>query len=61
MLHHEHKNERWVFYKDIVTESGGEGVTKRVLAYSDDVMVVENTFDEGAIGKLHHHPPSAMS
>lgn len=39
-----HKNERWFFYKDAVAESGGEGVTKRVLAYSDDVMVVENTF-----------------
>ena len=61
MLNHEHKNERWVFYKDIVTESGGEGVTKRVLAYSDDVMVVENTFDEGAIGKLHHHPHTQIT
>ena len=55
MLDHEHKNERWVFYKDVPTESGGEGVTKRVLAYSDDVMVVENTFRKEAVGKLHHH------
>ena len=45
-----HKNERWFFYKDAVAESGGEGVTKRVLAYSDDVMVVENTFSKGATG-----------
>ncbi len=28
------KNDRWVYYKDIPTESGGEGVTKRVLAES---------------------------
>lgn len=31
------------------------GVTKRVLAYSDDVMAVENTFAKGAVGALHHH------
>ena len=52
---------RWVYYKDIPTESGGEGVTKRVLAYSDDVMVVENTFDTGAVGKLHHHPHTQIT
>ena len=34
----------------------GSGFTCRVLAYSDDVMVVENTFEKGAIGSLHHHP-----
>lgn len=55
------KNDRWVYYKDIPTESGGEGVTKRVLAYSDDVMVVENTFDTGAVGKLHHHPHTQIT
>ncbi len=38
------KNERWVFYKDIKPQSGGEGIEKRVLAYSDDLMCVENTF-----------------
>jgi len=61
MLQHEHKNERWVSYKDVPTESGGEGVVKRVLAYSDDVMVVENTFSKGAIGKLHHHPHTQIT
>jgi hypothetical protein len=28
----------------------GSGFTCRVLAYSDGVMVVENTFEKGAIG-----------
>lgn len=61
MLNHEHKNERWVSYNDVPSESGGEGVVKRVLAYSDDVMVVENTFEKDAVGKLHHHPHTQIT
>ena len=39
----------------------GGGVTRRVLAYSDDVMVVENTFEKGAVGSLHHHPHTQIT
>ncbi len=56
-----HKNERWFTYDKAEIESGGEGVTKRVLAYSDDVMVVENTFEKGAIGAMHHHPHTQIT
>lgn len=55
------KNDRWVFYKNIVPEDNGQGVVKRVLAYSDDLMVVENTFKKGAIGALHHHPHTQIT
>lgn len=50
------KNDVWVFYKDIEPEKAGEGVVRRVLAYSDDIMVVENTFSKDAIGQKHSHP-----
>ena len=43
------KNDRWVFHEDAVAEET-DGVTRRVLAYSDDLMVVENTFERGAVG-----------
>ena len=46
-------DERWVFHKDVTPGSGGKGVTRRVLAYSKDLMCVENTFEEGA-GRGHH-------
>lgn len=49
------KNDRWVYYKDAVPEDNGKGVVKRVLAYSDDLMVVENRFAKGAVGAMHHH------
>lgn len=55
------KNDRWVFYKDIAAEDQGGGVVRRVLAYSDDVMVVENTFEEGAVGKMHSHPHTQIT
>ena len=50
------KNSQWVFYKDTVPQNAGEGIERRVLAYSDDLMCVENTFKKGAVGALHHHP-----
>lgn len=33
----------------------GGGVQRRVLAHSDNLMVVEVHFEEGAIGSLHSH------
>jgi len=55
------KNERWVFYKDTKPQNADEGVVRRVLAYSDDLMCVENTFKKGAEGKLHHHPHTQIT
>jgi quercetin dioxygenase-like cupin family protein len=55
------KNDRWVYYQDVKPQDMGGGLTRRVLAYSDDVMVVENTFEKGAIGALHHHPHTQIT
>ena len=55
------KNDRWVYYKDVQPQDMGGGVTRRVLAYSDDLMVVENTFEKGAVGSLHHHPHTQIT
>ena len=48
-------DERWVFNKDTVPVEATEGVVRRVLAYNKGLMCVENTFEVGAIGKLHSH------
>lgn len=34
----------------------GEGISRKVLAYHDNLMVVEVNFEKGAIGALHSHP-----
>ncbi len=34
----------------------GGGVCRRVLAYSEDLMTVEVSFEAGAEGAIHNHP-----
>lgn len=55
------KHQRWVDHAHTLPESGGEGVTRRILAYTDGLMCVENTFERGAVGKLHHHPHTQIT
>jgi quercetin dioxygenase-like cupin family protein len=55
------QDERWVFHKDAKAEDQGNGVVRRVLAYSKDLMCVENTFAKGAVGALHHHPHTQIT
>ena len=55
------KNDRWVYYKDVTPQDQGNGVVRRVLAYSQDVMTVENHFEKGAVGTLHHHPHTQIT
>ena len=50
------KGQRWVPHEDTLAQSGGAGVTRRILAYNDGLMCVENTFETGAVGALHSHP-----
>jgi quercetin dioxygenase-like cupin family protein len=54
-------NDRWVFHADAEPITAGTGVTRRVLAYSKDIMCVENTFEKGAQGALHHHPHTQIT
>lgn len=55
------KDERWVYYKDVEAQDMGNGVVRRVLAYSKDVMTVENQFEKGAVGALHSHPHTQIT
>ncbi len=55
------QDERWVFHKDVEPQDQGNGVVRRVLAYSKDLMCVENTFEKGAVGALHHHPHTQIT
>ena len=43
------KNENGIF-QDL-----GDGVTRKILSYSETMMVVELHFEKGAIGALHKH------
>lgn len=44
------------FNDKIAPEPAGEGVTRKILTYNDDLMMVEVSFESGAIGSAHSHP-----
>ena len=54
-------DERWVFHENAEAVQAGQGVVRRVLAYSKDLMCVENRFETGAEGKLHSHPHTQIT
>ena len=55
------KDQIMVAHGDAVPEQAGEGVVRRVLAYTDELMCVENTFKTGAVGSLHSHPHTQIT
>lgn len=52
----ERKCNYWCFNKDVKAEVTAPGLCRKVLAFCDEAMVIENTFKEGAIGSMHSHP-----
>ncbi len=46
----------FVFNKNVELEDLGGGIKRKVLAYCDQIMGVEVSFEKGAIGTLHSHP-----
>lgn len=45
-----------VFHGDVRSQDQGGGVSRRVLAYTDQLMIVEVTFEAGGVGAVHTHP-----
>lgn len=56
-----HKCNNWVFNNEMTAEVAGEGVERKVLAYCDEMMSVENKFETGAVGALHSHPHTQIT
>ena len=57
----DYKNRQWIFNKDIEGESPAPGVFRKVLAYCDSLMCVENYFETGAEGAMHSHPHTQIT
>lgn len=55
------KNQVWNFNGDIDLETCGEGVKRKILSYTDELMCVENHFEKGGIGAMHHHPHTQIT
>ena len=55
------KGQRWVPYAQAIPMETNPGVTRRILAYTDGLMCVENVFEAGAEGPLHSHPHTQIT
>lgn len=55
------KNQKWVFGSEVPFENAAPGVKKKILAYGDELMCVENHFEAGAVGALHSHPHTQIT
>jgi len=55
------KGQRWVFEADVDSTNPAPGVTRKVLAYCDELMCVANHFKPGAVGALHSHPHTQIT
>lgn len=42
--------------EDLKVEDLGSGITRKIGAYNDNLMAVEVSFEEGAVGATHSHP-----
>ncbi|MGQ1889939.1 cupin domain-containing protein [Thermophagus sp. OGC60D27] len=47
-----------MFFKqsDVSSETVGKGVTRRILGYDSEIMMVQVDFEKGSIGDPHRHP-----
>lgn len=50
------RNEPFARDADLGWEPAGEGVTRKILTYRDEVMMVRVRFEAGAVGPAHSHP-----
>ena len=56
-----YKNRIMLPHEEAAVQQASKGVVRRILAYSDDAMCVENTFETGAVGSLHSHPHTQVT
>ena len=50
------KNQVWALQEAAVLQSVGEGFSRKILAYGEQLMCVENYFEAGAKAPYHKHP-----
>lgn len=50
------KDQTWNYNNEIGSEDTGVGTCRKILAYTDELMCVENHFVAGAVGAPHSHP-----
>ena len=52
---------KFMMQRETLSQSMAKGVTRRVLVHNEDLMMVEVSFEKGAVAALHSHPHQQMS
>ena len=55
------KDQTWVPYDAVPAIDMGQGLHRKILAFGDELMCVENSFDTGAVGAVHSHPHTQIT
>lgn len=50
------QSDVFLLSKNITIQAVGNGVTRQILGYGDDIMLVKVGFEKGSIGDPHTHP-----
>ncbi|MDR2907843.1 MAG: cupin domain-containing protein [Bacteroidales bacterium] len=48
-------SQNFLFEKDLQWENPGPGITRQIMGYDGQIMMVKVVFEEGAIGAPHKH------
>ncbi len=51
----------FVTAKDTPVDDLGDGISRQILGYGPDIMIVRVWFEEGAVGQVHAHRHSQSS
>jgi quercetin dioxygenase-like cupin family protein len=51
----------FIYKSETQLDDLGNGVTRRILAHGGTMMAVEVTFEQNAVGPLHHHPHEQLT
>ncbi|TYL46786.1 cupin domain-containing protein [Marinomonas sp. IMCC 4694] len=51
----------FIYNNEVPLEDLGKGVSRKIMAYSENIMAVEVHFEKDAIGPLHHHPHEQLT
>lgn len=50
------QSDKFLFQQEVPIELVGQGVSRQILGYNEDVMMVKVIFETGSIGAVHDHP-----
>jgi len=55
------ESKSFFYDSDSAWEEVWPGITRKVIAYDDRLMLVKVKFDKGTVAPVHHHPHSQSS